>query len=170
MCLLKRFRYSSIMLACLLWLFAHPTYAISSPHSHKQIMFHCVENIPEKYFCANISVINPSLILRLPRLEQKRISGYVNAFRIMPSITNLTKKTIVYAKIRLKFWNNPDLFHDFAIQQKIIPNGTSHTNISYLIRNDVPVQTSLYEELLSTIQGNSYEKLILELLEIKYVK
>lgn len=166
----KCLRYPSFILASLLWLFAHPGYAISSPHSHKQIMFHCVENIPEKYFCANISVINPSLILRLPRLEQKRISGYVNAFRIMPSITNLTKKTIVYAKIRLKFWNNPELFHDFVIQQKIIPNDKSHTNISYLIRNDVPVQTPLYGELLSTIEGNSYEKLILELLEIKYLK
>jgi len=32
------------------------------------------------------------------------------------------------------------------------------------------VQTSLYGELLSTIEGNSYEKLILELLEIKYLK
>ena len=91
-------------------------------------------------------------------------------FALCHQLLTSQKKTILYAKIRLKFWNNPDLFHDFAIQQKIIPNGTSHTNISYLIRNDVPVQTSLYGELLSTIEGNSYEKLILELLEIKYLK
>jgi hypothetical protein len=61
------------------------------------------------------------------------------------------------------------LNHDFIIQQKIIPNGESHTKLSYLIRSDVPVQTALYDELLSTVQNESYGQLILELLEVKYL-
>ncbi|MDA9326289.1 hypothetical protein N9Q83_00595 [bacterium] len=88
----------------------------------------------------------------------------------MPSITNLTKNTIILAKVRLRFVSTPDLAHDFIIQQKIIPNGESHTKLSYLIRSDVPVQAALYDELLSTVQNGSYRKLILELLEVKYVE
>ena len=88
----------------------------------------------------------------------------------MPSVTNLTKETITFAKIRLKFWKKSDPFHDFVIQQKIIPNDSSHTKISYLIRSDVPVQTILYGELLATMENGSYDHLILELLDVKYVE
>ena len=169
MSIFERIRHSRIILTIFLWFFVLPAAASPSLQSHKQISFNCMQDELEKYFCTNVSVANPDLILKLPRLEQKKISRYVNAFRIMPSVTNLTKKTITFSKIRLKFWKKSDPSHDFVIQQKIIPNDASHTKISYLIRSDVPVQNILYGELLATIENGSYDHLILELLDVKYV-
>ena len=169
MSIFERIRHSRIILIIFLWFFVLPAVASPSLQNHKQISFNCIQDELEKYFCTNVSVANPDIILTLPRLERKKISRYVNAFRIMPSVTNLTKETITFAKIRLKFWEKSDPSHDFVIQQKIIPNDSSHTKISYLIRSDVPVQTALYDELLSTVQNESYGQLILELLEVKYV-
>jgi len=170
MSIFERMRHSRIILIIFLYFFALTAEASPSLHNHKQISFNCTQDEPEKYFCTNISVANPDIILTLPRLEQKKVSRYVNAFRIMPSVTNLTQKTIIFAKIRLKFWKKSDPSHDFVVQQKIIPNDASHTKISYLIRNDVPVQTILYGELMATIENGSYDHLILELLDVKYVE
>ena len=121
-----------------------------------------------KYFCTNVPVTNPTIVLQLSRFELKKISRYVNAFRIIPSLTNLTNKTIRSAKVRLTFWEKAKLSKTFIINQKLIPNAQSHTNLSYLIRSDVPVQAVLYDELLSTWENASYDQLILELLEVKY--
>ena len=132
------------------------------------VTFNCIEDEPLKYFCTNVPVINPTIVLRLSRFERKKISLYVNAFRIIPSLTNLTNKTIRSAKVRLKFWEKPKLSKSFIINQKLIPNSQSHTNLSYLIRSDVPAQALLYKELLSTWQNASYNHLILELVEVKY--
>ena len=170
MSIFQRIIHSRVILIIFLYFFVLPAEASPSLKNHKQISFNCIQDEPEKYFCTNVSVANPDIILTLPRLERKKISRYVNAFRIMPSLTNLTKKTITFAKIRLKFWKKSDPSHDFVVQQKIIPNGASHTKISYLIRSDVPVQTILYGELLATIENGSYDHLIMELLDVKYVE
>ncbi|MDP4065984.1 hypothetical protein IMCC1933_24240 [Rhodobacteraceae bacterium IMCC1933] len=165
----RNIRYSSILTTIFLCFFTVPADASSTLQNHEQISFNCTQGELKTYLCTNISEPNPDIILALPRLERRKISRSVNAFRIMPSIINLTGKTIIFAKIRLKFLRTSDLNHDFIIQQKIIPNGESHTKLSYLIRSDVPVQTALYDELLSTVQNESYGQLILELLEVKYV-
>ena len=170
MSIFERIRHSRIILIIFLWFFVLPAAASPSLQNHKQISFNCIQDELEKYFCTNVSVANPDIILTLPRLERKKISRYVNAFRIMPSVTNLTNETITFAKIRLKFWKKSDPSHDFVIQKKIIPNDSSHTKISYLIRSDVPVQTILYGELLATMENRSYDHLILELLDVKYVE
>lgn len=170
MSIFKRILHSRIILIIFLWFFVLPATASPSLQYHEKISFNCIQDELEKYFCTNVSVANPDIILTLPRLERKKISRYVNAFRIMPSVTNLTNETITFAKIRLKFWEKSDPSHDFVIQQKIIPNDSSHTKISYLIRSDVPVQTLLYGELLATIENGSYDHLILELLDVKYVE
>ena len=165
----KNIQRTGILFAVFLWIFSLPAEANPTSQNHEQILFNCTQDRLEKYLCTNIPDPNPDIILALPRLERRKISRFVNAFRIMPSIINLTGKTIIFAKIRLKFLRMSDLNHDFIIQQKIIPNGESHTKLSYLIRSDVPVQTALYDELLSTVQNESYGQLILELLEVKYV-
>ena len=166
----KNIQRSGILFTVFLWIFILPAKANPTSQNHEQILFNCTQDRLEKYLCINIPDPSPDIILSLPRLERKKISRFVNAFRIMPSITNLTKNTIVLAKVRLRFISMSDLAHDFIIQQKIIPNGESHTKLSYLIRSDVPVQAALYDELLSTVQNGSYRKLILELLEVKYVE
>jgi hypothetical protein len=86
----------------------------------------------------------------------------------MPSLTNLTQQTIRSAQIKLTFWEKSQLSKNFIINQKLIPNSKSHTNLSYLIRSDVPAQALLYKELLSISENASYDQLILELLEVKY--
>ena len=86
----------------------------------------------------------------------------------MPSITNLTSNTIRVAKIRLTLWDQPELSQDFIINQKLIPNSTSNSKLSYLIRSDVPAQAALYRGLTSISKDSSFNLIILELLEVNY--
>ena len=137
---------------------------------HSDVIFNCAQDGPTAYFCTNLKVSNPDIVLKLPRFERKKISTYVDAFRIMPSLTNLTSNTIRVAKIRLTLWDQSELSHDFIINQKLIPNSTSNSKLSYLIRSDVPAQAALYSGLTSISKKSSYNKIILELIEVKYKK
>jgi hypothetical protein len=157
-----------LFLIVFLCFYALPAKTNPVVETSKDVTFNCIEDEPIKYFCTNVSVTNPTIVLQLSRFERKRISRYVNAFRIIPSLTNRTNKTIRSAKVRLTFWKKPKLSKIFIINQKLIPNSQSHTNLSYLIRSDVPVQALLYNELLSTWKNASYDQLILELVEVKY--
>lgn len=153
------------VLLCFFALSAKTNIFVKSPD---EVIFNCIEDEPSKYFCTNVPVVNPTIILQVSRFERKKISRYVNAFRIMPSLTNLTQQTIRSAQIKLTFWEKSQLSKNFIINQKLIPNSKSHTNLSYLIRSDVPAQALLYKELLSISENASYDQLILELLEVKY--
>jgi hypothetical protein len=137
---------------------------------HSDVIFNCAQDGPTAYFCTNLKVSNPDIVLKLPRFERKKISTYVDAFRIMPSLTNLTSNTIRVAKIRLTLWDQSELSQDFIINQKLIPNSTSNSKLSYLIRSDVPAQAALYSGLTSISKKSSYNQIILELIEVKYRK
>lgn len=160
-----RLKFSAFVLLGLCSLPANGTTSIKNPN---EVIFNCIEDEASKYFCTNVPVVNPTIILSLARLERKKLSTYVDAFRIMPALTNLTKQTIKLAQIQLTFFGKKGLSKIFIINQKLIPNSTSHTNLSYLIRSDVPSQALFYNELLSTWKNTSYDQLILELLEVKY--
>jgi hypothetical protein len=86
----------------------------------------------------------------------------------MPALTNLTRKTMRSAKVQLTFKEKPKLLQNFIINQKLIPNSQSGTDLSYLIRSDVPAQARLYDELLSTWNNVSFDQIVLKLLEVRY--
>ena len=150
--------------------FSTPAKADTLLSRHSDVIFNCAQDGPTAYFCTNLKVSNPDIVLKLPRFERKKISTYVDAFRIMPSLTNLTSNTIRVAKIRLTLWDQSELSQDFIINQKLIPNSTSNSKLSYLIRSDVPAQAALYSGLTSISKKSSYNQIILELLEVKYKK
>ena len=154
-----------VFLACFL---ALPAKATPTLTSHKDIIFSCIEDQPSKYFCTNISVINPSITLHLSKLERKKIYGYVDAFRVMPTIANFTKKIIISAKIRLTLLDSEQTRKDFIINQRLVSGAKSNADFSYLIRSDVPSQLSLYNELDSILKKLSYDKIVLELVEVRY--
>ena len=135
-----------------------------------EIIFQCAERDMDNFFCTNMEMANPSYVLRLPYLEQKKIGSRVRAFRIMPSLTNLTQKTISFARINLSFWKDDEVSKEFWIEQKIIPGAQSHTSSSYLIRSDVPNQQSFYNKLQSIKEDESYNEIILELIDIHIKK
>ena len=136
--------------------------------THKDIIFSCIEDPQSKYFCTNIPVINPSITLHLSKLERKKIYGYVEAFRVMPTIANFTKKIMTSAKIRLTLLDSKQIAKDFIINQRLVNGAKSNTDFSYLIRSDVPSQLSLYNELDNILKKNSYDKIVLELVEVHY--
>ena len=154
-----------VFLACFL---ALPAKATPTLTSHKDIIFSCIEDQPSKYFCTNISVINPSITLHLSKLERKKIYGYVDAFRVMPTITNFTKKIIMSAKVRLSFLGRKQAPKDFIINQRVVRGAQSDTDASYLIRSDVPSQLSFYTELDDILKNLLYNKIIMELVEVQY--
>ena len=159
-----------LIILALLCFFSTPAKADILLSRHSDVIFNCAQDGPTAYFCTNLKVSNPDIILKLPRFERKKISTYVDAFRIMPSLTNLTSNTIRVAKIRLTLWDQSELSQDFIINQKLIPNSTSNSKLSYLIRSDVPAQAALYSGLTSISKKSSYNQIILELLEVKYKK
>ena len=136
--------------------------------THKDIIFSCIEDQPSKYFCTNLPVINPSITLYLSKLERKKIYGYVDAFRVMPTIANFTKKIMLSAKIRLTLLDSKQIAKDFIINQRLVSGAKSNTNFSYLIRSDVPSQLLLYTELDNILKNLSYDKIVLELVEVQY--
>ena len=159
-----------LMILALSCFFATPAKADILLSRHSDVIFNCAQDGPTAYFCTNLKVSNPDIILKLPRFERKKISTYVDAFRIMPSLTNLTSNTIRVAKIRLTLWDQSELSQDFIINQKLIPNSTSNSKLSYLIRSDVPAQAALYNGLTSISKKSSFSQIILELIEVKYKK
>tara|TARA_B110000114_G_scaffold145051_1_gene154038 strand:+ start:2614 stop:3126 length:513 start_codon:yes stop_codon:yes gene_type:complete len=159
-----------LIILALLCFFSTPAKADILLSRHSDVIFNCAQDGPTAYFCTNLKVSNPDIVLKLPRFERKKISTYVDAFRIMPSLTNLTSNTIRVAKIRLTLWDQSELSQDFIINQKLIPNSTSNSKLSYLIRSDVPAQAALYSGLTSISKKSSYNQIILELLEVKYKK
>ena len=159
-----------LIILALSFFFSTPAKADILLSRHSDVIFNCAQDGPTAYFCTNLKVSNPDIVLKLPRFERKKISTYVDAFRIMPSLTNLTSNTIRVAKIRLTLWDQSELSHDFIINQKLIPNSTSNSKLSYLIRSDVPAQAALYSGLTSISKKSSYNQIILELLEVKYKK
>ena len=159
---------SSIVCAFLVCFLASPAKTSTTIKSNEDIIFSCIEDPPSKYFCTNVSVINPSITLHLPKLERKKIYGYVDAFRVMPTITNFTKKIIRSARIRLTFFGNDEVSQDFIINQRVIRNSQSKTHASYLIRSDVPSQLLFYNELDGILKESLYNKIILELIEVHF--
>ena len=159
-----------LIILALSCLFSTPAKADILLSRHSDVIFNCAQDGPTAYFCTNLKVSNPDIVLKLPRFERKKISTYVDAFRIMPSLTNLTSNTIRVAKIRLTLWDQSELSQDFIINQKLIPNSTSNSKLSYLIRSDVPAQAALYSGLTSISKKSSYNQIILELIEVKYKK
>ncbi len=118
---------SKLPLTVLLCFFALPAKTNIFVKSPDEVIFNCIEDEPSKYFCTNVPVVNPTIILQVSRFERKKISRYVNAFRIMPSLTNLTQQTIRSAQIKLTFWEKSKLYKNFIINQ--------NTFIRYIIRN-----------------------------------
>ena len=103
-----------------------------------EIAFYCEPAVYKNFFCTNSPFDEAVLILYLHKLERKKVYGTVKAFRIMPSIHNLTQKTIRSAVIRVSFIGDQDNSKDLIINKKIIHKELSDTEESFLIRSDVP--------------------------------
>ena len=119
----SRLKFSAFVLLCLCSLPANGTTSIKNPN---EVIFNCIEDEASKYFCTNVPVVNPTIILSLARLERKKLSTYVDAFRIMPALTNLTKQTIKLAQIQLTFFGKKDLSKIFIINQNKVSFNYQH--------------------------------------------
>lgn len=135
-----------------------------------EIAFYCEPAVYKNFFCTNSPFDEAVLILYLHKLERKKISGTVKAFRIMPSIHNLTQKTIRSAVIRVSFIGGQDNWKDLFINKKIIHKELSDTAESYLIRSDVPVQELFYKALDEVTNHLKYSTIVLDLLEVNFLE
>ena len=128
--------------------------------------------LPARYFaCRDLLTAQALLIaqiLYLHKLERKKVYGTVKAFRIMPSIHNLTQKTIRSAVIRVSFIGDQDNSKDLIITKKIIHKELSDTEESFLIRSDVPVQELFYKALDDVTNHLNYSTIVLDLLEVNF--
>jgi hypothetical protein len=135
-----------------------------------EIAFYCEPAVYKNFFCTNSPFDEAVLILYLHKLERKKISGTVKAFRIMPSLHNLTQKTIRSAVIRVSFIGGQDNWKDLFINKKIIHKELSDTAESYLIRSDVPVQELFYKALDEVTNHLKYSTIVLDLLEVNFLE
>ena len=134
-----------------------------------EIAFYCEPALYKNFFCTNSPFDEAVLILYLHKLERKKVYGTVKAFRIMPSIHNLTQKTIRSAVIRVSFIGDQDNSKDLFINKKIIHKELSDTEESYLIRSDVPVQELFYKALDEVTNHSNYSTIVLDLLEVNFL-
>jgi hypothetical protein len=133
-----------------------------------EIAFYCEPAVYKNFFCTNSPFDEAVLILYLHKLERKKVYGTVKAFRIMPSIHNLTQKTIRSAVIRVSFIGDQDNSKDLIITKKIIHKELSDTEESFLIRSDVPVQELFYKALDDVTNHLNYSTIVLDLLEVNF--
>jgi len=143
-------------------------YASFKIHSINEIAFYCEPAKYKNFFCTNSQFDEAVLILYLHKLERKKVNGTVDAFRIMPSIHNLTQKTIRSAIVRVSFIGDDDIQKDLFINKKIIHKELSDTVESYLIRSDVPVQEAFYKALDEVKNHAKYHIIVLDLLEVNF--
>ena len=137
-------------------------------HNVGELAFYCEPAKYKNFFCTNSPFDEASLILYLNRLERKKVNKSVDAFRIMPSIHNLTQKTIRSAIIRVSFVGEENKGKNLTISKRIIHKELSDTAESYLIRSDVPVQTLFYEALNEIVTNSRYGNITLDLLEVNF--
>ena len=75
---------------------------------------------------------------------------------------------MISAKIRLTLLDSKQISKDFIISQRLVSGAKSNADFSDLIRSDVPSQLSLYTELDTILKSFSYDRIVLELVEVRY--
>lgn len=166
----------SKIIYCYIWLLTFILFPLSSIaaenkkiNSIDDLSFYCEPAKYKNFFCTNAPFDEAVLILYLNKLERKKINRSIDAFRIMPSIRNLTQKTIRSAVVRVSFMGDKNSGKDLFINKKIIHKELSGTEESYLIRSDVPVQELFYKALNDVVINSKYHTVVLDLLEVNFL-
>ena len=74
---LWKLRLSLIVFLCF---HALPAKTNSVVKTSNDVIFNCIEDEPLKYFCTNVPVTNPTIVLQLSRFERKKYRGMLTHF------------------------------------------------------------------------------------------
>ena len=137
--------------------------------SLQNIVFFCTETPPNKYDCNRNQEQGAIFKLTLPKLKPVITADGIPAFRIMPALTNYSKKKLANAKLRVHIGGEQGPAVDFGIFTATRYKMTSSTEFSYLIRSDVPKMLDFYFWLEKAYKTNDWSIFYLELIELNYL-
>ena len=152
--------------------FFHPGQANSrylDDESILNIVFFCAEKLQNKYECKPNQEQGAIFKLTLPKLKPVITADGIPAFRIMPALTNYSKKKLANAKIRVQLGGEQGPTIDFGIYTATRYKMTSSTEFSYLIRSDVPKMFDFYLGLEKAYKSNDWSIFHLDLIELNYL-
>lgn len=133
------------------------------------IVFFCIEELPNKYECDRNQEQGAIFKLTLPKLKPVITADGIPAFRIMPALTNYSKKKLANAKLRVQIGEEQGPTIDFGIFTTTRYKMTSSTEFSYLIRSDVPKMQDFYLGLEKAYKANDWSVFYLDLIELNYL-
>ena len=163
----------STLIVCTLISISAPSYSFAggalSREMLEQTVFYCSKNTNEKYGCSSQPTINDLFELRLPILMPVFTSDGVKAFRLMPSITNLSTNPIIGAKVRITINSQDPVSQEFLIDHFTKFKMSSPIDKSFLIRSDVPNYTLFYDALNDIYVNSSIYLIEISVVDVKFI-
>ena len=113
----------------------------------KSLVVSCYLEKEVPVFCSRQQIDDPHLKIYLPVFKSIMIEGKIHAFRIMATIENLSKRNLSGAKVKLRYNDTKRDIIEFIINEKVNYKMRSTSNLSHLIRSDVPKVRNTYDIL-----------------------
>lgn len=142
-------------------LFLEPTYASGYLDTNKldDLKFYCDSNDLISFKCGKLDSPNKVGVVKLPVLKSVITKDGKHAFRIMPSLTNLTGKDLTGIQFELMFQDVQRSEYKLNYTGTVKNKMTTSTDRSFLIRSDVPIYSDFYTALRDAYYSRKIDKI-----------
>mgnify|MGYP000058696195 CR=1 FL=1 len=142
-------------------LFLEPVYASGYLDKNKldDLNFYCNSDNLISFKCGKLDSPNKVGIVKLPVLKSVITKDGKHAFRIMPSLTNLTGKDLTGVQFELMFQDVRRSEYQLNYTGTVKNKMTTSTDRSFLIRSDVPIYSDFYTALRDAYYSREIDKI-----------
>lgn len=124
-----------------------------------EINFYCTSNNLVSFKCDKLNTPDKVGIIKLPVLKSITTIDGTHAFRIMPTLKNLTGRTLTGVQFKFMFQDIQELEYNLNYTGTVKNKMTTSTDRSFLIRSDVPIYSNFYTALRDAYYSREIDKI-----------
>lgn len=164
-----KFNKKIIFLPIFSILFLEPAYASGYLDKTRldELKFYCTSNNLISFQCGKLDSPDKVGIVKLPVLKSVITKDGTHAFRIMPSLTNLTGQTLTGIQFDFKFQGIQGLKYNLNYTGTVKNKMTTSTDKSFLIRSDVSIYSDFYTALKDAYYSREIDKISIGINQVK---
>ena len=164
-----KFNNKKIFSLILSILFSEPACASGYLDKEKlnDLNFYCTSNNLVSFQCDKLNSPDKVGIIKLPVLKSITTTGGTHAFRIMPSLENLTGRTLTGVQFKFMFQDIQGLEYNLNYTGTVKNKMTTSTDSSFLIRSDVPIYSDFYTALRDAYYSREIDKISIGINQVK---
>ena len=132
-----------------------------------EINFYCTSNNLVSFQCDKMNSPDTVGIIKLPVLKSITTIGGTHAFRIMPTLKNLTGRTLTGVQFKFIFQDIQGLEYNLNYTGTVKNKMTTSTDRSFLIRSDVPIYSDFYTALRDVYYSREIDKISIGINQVK---